>query len=35
MPLKVFSQDADVGLGCNIPKDAEQEEEEEMAASQV
>ena len=36
MPLKVFSQDADVGLGCNIPReDAEQEEEEEMAASQV
>ena len=37
MPLKVFSQDADVGFGCNIPReDAEQEEEEEeMAASQV
>ena len=37
MPLKVFSQHADVSLGCNIPReDAEQEEEEEeMAASQV
>ncbi|XP_060993173.1 KRAB domain-containing protein 5-like [Dama dama] len=36
MPLKVFSQDADVSLGCNILReDAEQEEkEEEMAASQ-
>nr|XP_020771952.1 zinc finger protein 93-like [Odocoileus virginianus texanus] len=36
MPLKVFSQDADVSLGCNIPgEDVEQEEEEEeMAASQ-
>ena len=37
MPLKVFSQDAEVCLLCNIPReDAEQEEEEEeMAASQV
>ena len=37
MPLKVFSQDAEVSLLCNIPReDAEQEEEEEeMAASQV
>ncbi|OWK15900.1 hypothetical protein Celaphus_00004791 [Cervus elaphus hippelaphus] len=36
MPLKVFSQDADVSLRRNIPReDAEQEEEEEeMAASQ-
>ncbi|XP_065782662.1 zinc finger protein 267-like isoform X1 [Muntiacus reevesi] len=36
MPLKVFSQDADVSLRLNIPReDAEQEEEEEeMAASQ-
>ncbi|CAI9160995.1 unnamed protein product [Rangifer tarandus platyrhynchus] len=36
MPLKVFSQDAEVCLLCNIPReDAEQEEEEEeMAASQ-
>ena len=37
MPLKVFSQDAEVSLLCNIPReDVEQEEEEEeMAASQV
>ena len=37
MPLKVFSQDADMRLRRNIPReDAEQEEEEEeMAASQV
>ena len=37
MPLKVFSQDADVSLRHNIPReDAEQEEEEEeMAVSQV
>ena len=37
MPLKVFSQHADVSLRRNIPtEDAEQEEEEEeMAASQV
>ena len=37
MPLKVFSQDAEVCLRHNIPReDAEQEEEEEeMAASQV
>ena len=37
MTLKVFSQDAEVCLRHNIPReDAEQEEEEEeMAASQV
>jgi len=37
MPLKVFSQHADVSLRRNIPtEDTEQEEEEEeMAASQV
>ena len=37
MPLKVFSQHADVSLRRRIPtEDAEQEEEEEeMAASQV
>ena len=37
MPLKVFSQHADVSLRRHIPtEDAEQEEdEEEMAASQV
>ena len=37
MPLKVFSQHADMSLRRNIPtEDAEQEEEEEeMAASQV
>ena len=37
MPLKVFYQDAEVCLRCNIPReDSEQEEEEEeMAASQV
>ena len=37
MPLKVFSQDADVGLGCNIPREdaGKEEKEKEMAAFQV
>ena len=36
MPLKVFSQYAGVSLLHNVPRqDAEHEEEEEIAASQV